>query len=73
MIDSFQTNTKVQWQWGQGHASAKVREVFRESVTRKLQGSEVTRNGSAGNPAYLLEQDDGDHVLKLHSELERAN
>lgn len=73
MSKSYQTNTKVQWSWGKGTACAYVREIFRESVTRQLGGSEVTRNGSEDDPAYLLEQDDGTEVLKLHSELEKAN
>ena len=70
---AYATNTKVEWDWGQGTAQAYVRGVFREKVTRRLQGSEVTREGSEQDPAYLLEQDDGDQVLKLHSELRRAD
>ncbi|HCT34393.1 MAG TPA: DUF2945 domain-containing protein, partial [Sulfitobacter sp.] len=31
---------------------------------------EVTRNGSDDDPALLIEQDDGDEVLKLSSEVE---
>lgn len=73
MADSYQTNTKVEWEWGDGKGTGKVREVFREKVTRKLQGSEVTREGSDDDPAYLIEQDDGDEVLKLHSELSKAS
>ena len=73
MADSYQTNTKVEWEWGNGTGTGKVRGVFRESVTRKLKGSEVTRNGSDDNPAYLIVQDDGDEVLKLHSELSKAS
>lgn len=73
MSQAYAANTKVEWDWGQGTAQAYVRGVFREKVTRSLQGSEVTREGSEQNPAYLLEQDDGDQVLKLHSELRRAD
>ena len=32
--------------------------------------SEVTRNVSDDDPALLIEQDDGDEVLKLSSEVE---
>jgi hypothetical protein len=73
MKDSYQTNTKVEWDWGNGTATGKVRRVFREEVTKTLSGSEVTRKGSDDNPAYLLEQEDGDEVLKLHSELRKAS
>lgn len=73
MKDSYATNTEVEWDWGNGTATAKVRPVFREKVTRTLSGSEVTRQGSDDDPAYLLEQDDGSEVLKLHSELRRTS
>jgi len=72
MANSYSTNTKVAWDWGNGTAEGKVRRVFREKVTRKIDGSEITRNGSDDDPAYLLEQDDGSEVLKLHSELRKA-
>lgn len=71
MSNAYQTNTRVTWQWGDGSARGYVREVFRDTVTRTLKGSAVTRDGSDKNPAYLIEQEDGDRVLKLHSEIER--
>lgn len=71
-MKSYATNTKVKWSWGNGEGIGKVRGVFHESVTRTLKGSEITRNGSDDDPAYLVEQEDGDEVLKLHSELEKA-
>ena len=43
-----------------------------EKVTRTLAGSEITRNGSDDDPAYLIEQEDGGRVLKLRSEVDRA-
>ncbi len=72
-MKSYATNTKVKWSWGNGDATGKVREVFHKSVTRTLKGSEITRNGTDDDPAYLIEQDDGDKVLKLHSEVEKAS
>ena len=39
-------------------------------MTRTLQGSEITKNGTEDNPAYLIKQEDGDEVLKLGSEIE---
>ena len=44
-------------------------QIYTESETKTLQGSEITRHGDDDNPAYLIEQDDGDRVLKLDSEL----
>lgn len=68
--NSFRTRQYVQWDWGNGTACGQVEERFEREVTRTLQGSEITRNGSDDNPAYLIKQDDGDKVLKLGSELE---
>lgn len=64
--------TKVKWNWGQGTGTGKAEETFDRKVTRKLKGSEITRNGSKDDPALLIEQEDGDRVLKLASEVERA-
>ena len=47
-------------------------EIHSEKVTRTLGGSEITRNGSDEDPAYVIEQEDGARVLKLRSEVERA-
>lgn len=72
MKETYQTNTKVEWDWGDGTAEGYVREVFREKITRTIKGTEVTRNGSDDDPAYLIEQQDGDSVLKLHSEVRKS-
>ena len=40
--------------------------------SRSLKGSEITRNGTPEDPALYIEQEDGDGVLKLASEVERA-
>ena len=61
--------TEVTWKWGKGIAKGKVKESFPHEVTRKLKGAEVTRRGSKGDPALLIEQEDGDEVLKLSSEV----
>ncbi|HEY9845577.1 MAG TPA: DUF2945 domain-containing protein [Candidatus Caenarcaniphilales bacterium] len=67
--NSFSKGDKVAWDWGQGQATGEIKEIHKEKVTKKIKGSEITRNGSADNPAYLIEQADGDLVLKLGSEL----
>ena len=73
MSKAYQTNTNVEWNWGNGKGQGKVREVFWEEVTRELKGENVTRKANGNNPAYLIEQDDGDNVLKLHDELSQAD
>ena len=72
MTETYQTNTQVEWDWGEGTANGYVREVFREKVTRTIKGTDVTRKASDDEPAYLIEQNDGDEVLKSHSELRRT-
>ena len=68
--NSFRTDQYVQWNWGSGTAKGQIKERFEREVTRTLKGSEVTRDGSEDNPAYLIRQEDGNEVLKLGSELQ---
>ena len=68
--NSYQNDQYVQWDWGNGTAKGQVKERFEREVTRTLQGTEVTRDGDADNPAYLIRQEDGDEVLKRGSEIE---
>ena len=63
---------KVRWHWGSGTATGTVKESFDRKVTRKLKGAEITRDGSPDNPALYIEQEDGDGVLKLASEVETS-
>lgn len=67
----YATNTKIKWAWGNGEGKGKIREVHHETLTRKIKDTEVTRHGTGENPAYLIEQEDGDEVIKLHSEVEK--
>jgi hypothetical protein len=66
---AFAEGDDVKWNWGQGQAEATVKEVHTERIERTIKGSKHTRNGTDDNPAYVLEQSNGQTVLKLHSEL----
>ncbi|MFW6773014.1 DUF2945 domain-containing protein [Nocardioides sp. CPCC 205120] len=68
---AIREGTTVTWKWGGSEASGTVTEVHHDKVTRTTKGSEVTRNGSDDDPAYVIEQEDGTVVLKLRSEVER--
>ncbi|MCZ4365240.1 DUF2945 domain-containing protein [Sulfitobacter dubius] len=70
---SYQTGTKVEWDWGNGTGTGKIVKKYTQKITLKLQGSEVTRKASDDEPAYKIEQDDGTEVLKSGSELRKAN
>lgn len=61
----------VKWKWGSSWGHGKVKEKFTDDVTRTLQGSEIKRKASEDEPAYLIEQEDGDRVLKSESEIEK--
>ena len=67
---ALREGSSVRWQWSGSTAEGKVVEVHRARVTRTLAGSEITRNGTEDDPAYLIEQEDGGRVLKLRSEVE---
>ena len=69
---SYQTGTKVEWDWGNGTGTGKIVKKYTQKITLKLQGSEVTRKASDDEPAYKIEQDDGSEVLKSGSELRKA-
>ena len=69
---SYSKGDKVQWTWGNGTGTGTVQETFTDRVTRTIKGTEVTRDASDDEPAYLVEQEDGDRVLKSESELSKA-
>ena len=62
----------VAWDWGDGTAQGTVQSSFAEKTTRTIKGTEVTRNGSKDDRALYIEQEDGDNVLKLASEVRKA-
>lgn len=70
---SIRKGTTVSWNWGTGTATGKVAGIHHDTVTRTIKGSEITRNGSESDPAYEIDQEDGTSVLKLRSEVERAD
>lgn len=63
--------TEVKWKWGNGYAEGKVEETYTESISKTINGTEVTRNGSDNDKALLIKQKDNTSVLKLESEVER--
>lgn len=69
---SLKVGDKVTWAWGDGTATGTIKQIYTEKVTREIKGAEVTRNGSADDPAYLIEQADGDRVLKAGTEISAA-
>ncbi len=62
----------VNWKFGKGEAEGKVVETFTEPVEKKIKGTAVKRNASKEKPAVLIEQENGNEVLKSESELKKG-
>ena len=71
-MSQYSEGTAVKWKWGDGWGKGTVQKVYTRKITRTIKGSEVTREADDDCPAYLIEQKDGDEVLKSHSEVEKA-
>jgi hypothetical protein len=69
MKRTFQPGARVRWSRGHTAAEGVIRKSFTHRIERTIKGATMTRNADRKNPAYLIEQDDGDAVLKNHSEL----
>ncbi|WP_291720893.1 DUF2945 domain-containing protein [Bernardetia sp.] len=69
----IRTGTNVKWKWADGTATGKVVETATEKMVKTIKGQKVVREGEEGNKALYIEQEDGTKVLKLESEVERAN
>lgn len=69
MAYDFHIGDTVKWNWGNSTGSGTITERFTSKVDRTIAGTEVTRNATEDEPAYLIEQEDGDRVLKSASEL----
>ena len=68
----MEKGTKVEWKWGNGIAHGKIVEIHEEPVEKTINGGKVKRNGTAENPALVIEQEDGGKVLKLQSEVSKV-
>ena len=69
--NQYSEGDKVSWEWGNGKGHGKVQSKFTEKTERKIDGTEVTRDGSEDDPAYYVKVEDGNNVLKLGSELSK--
>ncbi|WP_432410796.1 DUF2945 domain-containing protein [Rasiella sp. SM2506] len=69
----IQEGTNVQWKWGKGTAKGKVTATYTKEITKTIKGTKVTRKGEVGNKALYIEQENGDSVLKLESEVSSVN
>lgn len=68
----YNEGDNVEWDWGNGTARGKIAKVYTQKTTRKINGTEVTRDASDDSPAYYIEQSDDGAALKSHSEVRKA-
>ena len=71
-MSGYSEGDRVEWNWGNGTGTGKVAKVYTQKITKKIDGTEVTRNATDDEPAYLIKQEDGGEVLKSGSELSKA-
>ncbi|MCF6445867.1 DUF2945 domain-containing protein [Nereida sp. MMG025] len=69
---SISNGDTVEWDWGNGTGSGTVQKTYTQKITKTIKGTEVTRDASKDEPAFLIEQDDGDEVLKSCTELRKT-
>ena len=73
MVTPYNEGTQVEWDWGNGTGTGEIVQVYTRKITLKIDGTDVTRDASEDNPAYKIEQDDGNAVLKSDSEVRKAS
>lgn len=69
----MKTGEIVHWNWGKSEAEGKVKEKFTKAVKKIIKGTSVKRDASQEEPAYMVEQENGNKVLKSESELTKGN
>ena len=62
---------KVEWNWGKSKATGKITKEYNQPVEKTIKGAKVKRNASKDEPAYEIEQENGNKVLKSESELKK--
>lgn len=64
---------KVHWNYGRSQAEGKIEKEFTKPVSKRLKGSEIKRNASKEEPAYLIRQENGNEILRSESELKKGS
>lgn len=63
----------VYWEWGNGTAEGTIEKEYTDDVTLEINGTEISRNATENEPAFLIKQSDGQPVLKSITEIESKN
>lgn len=67
---TFVPSDYVVWKWAGSIAHGKVLSVHTERIEITSKGKQIVRNGSAENPALIIEHASGNNVIKLSSEVD---
>ena len=70
--EHIDTGDNVTWNWAKGTAQGKVVEWSSASLSFVSDGETFFMDGTAENPVYLLEKENGERVLKQLSELNKV-
>ncbi len=73
MARHYAEGDRVEWDWGNGTGTGIVQQKYTQKRTLKIKGTEVTRDAADDDPAYKIEQADGDVVLKKHTEIRKSS
>ena len=69
MAEEVKTGDIVHLKWAGSVAEGRVIEVISERAEILSKDKLIARNGTAKNPAVIIEHKSGNHVIKLKSEL----
>lgn len=58
--------------WGDGTATGGIIRLYTRKTAVTIKDTIVTRDAFEDEPAFLIERNDGDHVLKSATELNAA-
>ena len=72
MPDDLHIDERVEWHWGAGtgvgEITGKITRRFTSEVTQTIDATEVERNAAEDGPVHLIEQENGQRVLKPSTE-----
>lgn len=66
----MKTGDRIAWKYASGIAHGVVIEIHEEPTQIVSKGKWIRRNGTAKNPALIIEHKSGNDVLKLMSEVQ---
>ena len=69
---AIEIGDRVTWSWGAGTGAGRVVDRFTAAVTITIKWTDVTRNATKDEPAFLLVQKDGDRALTSVPALPKA-